>query len=127
MDSADTKGYDDKVVRSEFHIPKGKQVSFHINSRDVIHSAYMPHFRQQINAVPGMTTEMHFVPIRTTKEMREITHNNKFDFILLCNKICGASHYNMQMTVVVDEQADYDAWYAKQQTFFAKPETASIK
>ncbi len=121
LDSADQKGWDDLIVRNEFHIPKGRQVSFQIRSRDVIHSAYMPHFRQQMNAVPGMVTEMHFVPILTTKEMREKTHNNKFDFILLCNKICGASHYNMQMTIIVDEPADYETWVAKQQAFFAKP------
>ena len=43
----------------------------------------------------------------------------EFDYVLLCNKICGASHYNMQMKIVVDEQKDYDAWIAKQKTFKA--------
>ena len=38
----------------------------------------------------------------------------EFDYILLCNKICGASHYNMQMTLIVDSEADYEAWIAKQ-------------
>lgn len=125
MDSTDQNGRDDKIVRNEFHIPKGKDVNFVIRSRDVIHSAYMPHFRQQMNAVPGMTTTMHFVPIYTTKEMRDITKNEKFDYVLLCNKICGASHYNMQMTIVVDEPAEYEAWLAKQPTFYGKPITAS--
>ena len=37
-----------------------------------------------------------------------------FDYLLLCNKICGASHYNMPMTVVVDTEEDYKAWVAKQ-------------
>jgi cytochrome c oxidase subunit 2 len=23
-----------------------------------------------------------------------------FDYLLLCNKICGASHYNMQMKII---------------------------
>jgi cytochrome c oxidase subunit 2 len=30
--------------------------------------------------------------------------DHTFDFLLLCNKICGASHYNMQMKIVVDTQ-----------------------
>ena len=38
----------------------------------------------------------------------------EFDYILLCNKICGASHYNMQMTVIVDTEKDYNDWLAKQ-------------
>ena len=28
----------------------------------------------------------------------------------LCNKICGKSHYNMQMKIVVETQEEYDAW-----------------
>jgi cytochrome c oxidase subunit 2 len=33
-----------------------------------------------------------------------------FDFLLLCNKICGTSHYNMQMKIVVDTPEEYKAW-----------------
>jgi cytochrome c oxidase subunit 2 len=33
-----------------------------------------------------------------------------FDYLLLCNKICGASHYNMQMKVVVEDDADFKKW-----------------
>jgi len=33
-----------------------------------------------------------------------------FDFLLLCNKICGASHYNMQMKIIVDTPEEYKAW-----------------
>jgi cytochrome c oxidase subunit 2 len=36
-----------------------------------------------------------------------------FDYLLLCNKICGASHYNMQMKIVVDEPADFKKWIAE--------------
>jgi len=50
--------------------------------------------------------------------MRNVQKNNKeaveFDYVLLCNKICGASHYNMQMNLIVDTEADYKAWLQKQ-------------
>lgn len=118
MDSTDEKGWDDAVVRNELHLLKGQPVEFKIHARDVIHSMYMPHFRAQINAVPGMTTAFHFTPIITTDSMRLVTKNPKFDYILLCNKICGASHYNMQMTIVVDEPAQYQEWLKKQKAFF---------
>jgi cytochrome c oxidase subunit 2 len=39
-----------------------------------------------------------------------------FDYLLLCNKICGASHYNMQMKIIVVEEDDYDRWLAEQPT-----------
>jgi hypothetical protein len=111
---------DDKLVKVEFHIPVGKQVNFTMRSQDVIHSAFMPHFRAQMNCVPGMVTRMRFVPTITTAEMRKKTGNPAFDYLLLCNKVCGAAHYNMQMNVIVDTQADYDKWIAEQVTFNEK-------
>lgn len=114
-----TAALDDKVVRGEFHIPVGREVNFQIRSRDVIHSAYMPHFRAQMNAVPGMTTQFKFVPTITTKEMRENLGDPEFNFILLCNKVCGSAHYNMQMDIIVDTEEDYLKWMEEQGTFAA--------
>jgi len=123
VDSADKASADDFLVNpgGELHIKKGTRVKFVFRSRDVIHSAYFPHFRQQMNTVPGMTTMLHFVPTITTDSMKLITNNPEFDYVLLCNKICGASHYNMQLKVVVDEPAKFDEWYkeAKKKTIFA--------
>lgn len=113
-------GNDDKLVKVEFHIPIGRQVNFTMRSQDVIHSAFMPHFRAQMNCVPGMVTKMRFIPTITTAEMRVKTGNPEFDYLLLCNKICGAAHYNMQMNVIVDTQEDYDRWLAEQATFNEK-------
>lgn len=137
VDMSDPNAQDDKVVK-ELHIPKGKKVLFKMRSQDVLHSAYMPHFRAQMNCVPGMVTQFAFKPIYTTSEIREQEYmqqkvknindirNKKsielvakgetaldpytFDYLLLCNKICGASHYNMQMKIVVDTPEDYRKW-----------------
>lgn len=134
LDASDPNGNDDIVVRGEFHLPKGKQVDFKLGSRDVIHSAYMPHFRAQMNCVPGMSTLIHFIPTITTEEMRKdpqviknveevneilAKHGGEryeFNYLLLCNKICGNSHYNMQMNIIVEEPEQYEAWIAKQKT-----------
>ena len=121
LDSTDQNNWDDVIVKGEFHIPVGKEVAFKFRARDVIHSAYFPHFRAQMNTVPGMETAFHFTPTITTKKMREITKNEKFDYVVLCNKICGPSHYNMQIVVVVDEQADYDKWWKEAQSKRFRP------
>lgn len=115
LDSTDTNNDDDIIVKGEFHIPVGKEVALKFRSRDVIHSAYIPHFRVQMNTVPGMVTAFHFTPTITTKEMREKTGNEKFDYVVLCNKICGPSHYNMQILIVVDSEEDYKKWLSEQQ------------
>lgn len=135
LDTTDSKCYDDIIVKNEFHIPVNKEIEFKMRSRDVIHSAYMPHFRAQMNCVPGMITTFKFTPNKTTAEMRKDPYviqlmagiNEarakkgeepvEFDYTLLCNKICGASHYNMQMTIIVESEKDYNDWIAKQKAF----------
>jgi len=67
-------GADDKLVKGEFHIPIGQEIEFVFRSQDVIHSAYMPHFRAQMNAVPGVPTRFKMKPTITTAEMRQQWH-----------------------------------------------------
>lgn len=118
-------GNDDRIVKGEMHIPVNKEVELIFRSQDVIHSAYLPHFRAQMNTVPGVATRLKMTPTITTAEMRKITGNDGFDYVLLCNKVCGAAHFNMQMKVVVESEADYNAWVAKQKMFKA-PEVKEV-
>jgi cytochrome c oxidase subunit 2 len=113
----DVKSNDDVIVKGEIHLVKGQPVQFKFRSRDVIHSAYMPHFRAQMNCVPGMETMFEFTPTITTAEMRNKLNNKKFNYVLLCNKICGASHFNMQMDIIVETQEEYNKWLAEQKTW----------
>lgn len=143
IDLSDPNAQDDKQV-TELHLPVGKKIVFKMRSQDVLHSAYMPHFRAQMNCVPGMVTEFAFTPTMTTDEMRntpdmveKVARINKirakksaelvakgqaaldsytFDYLLLCNKICGPSHYNMQMKIIVESEADYKKWLSVQPT-----------
>ena len=152
VDLSDPNAQDDIVIK-ELHIPKGKKIHFKFRSQDVLHSAYFPYFRAQMNCVPGMVTEFAFTPIYTTDEYRELPYMiekvkniNKirsdkslelvanggtaldpyaFDFLLLCNKICGASHYNMQMKLVVDTPEDYKKWLSVKPTVVQEVKTAN--
>jgi cytochrome c oxidase subunit 2 len=89
-----------------------------LRAQDVIHSAFIPNLRVQMNAVPGMPTSQVFTPIVTTKEMRARLQKehpnddiyNDWNYMMLCNKICGASHYMMKMVVIVETKEEYDAW-----------------
>lgn len=119
LDSTDGAGYDDIVIDDTLFLEVNVPVDFRFRSRDVIHSAYFPHFRTQMNLVPGMETYFCFTPIYTTAQMREITKNDKFDYVLLCNKICGAGHYNMQMKIVVGTKKEYSKFMKRHQPFYA--------
>jgi cytochrome c oxidase subunit II len=154
VDMSDPNAQDDKVVK-ELHLPKGKKILFKMRSQDVLHSAYMPHFRAQMNCVPGMVTQFAFEPIYTTDEMREMQFMQEkvanindirskksqelvakgetgldpyiFDYLLICNKICGASHYNMQMKIVVDTPEDFKKWLKDKPTVADEVKTAAAE
>ncbi|MFK7953039.1 MAG: cytochrome c oxidase subunit II [Ekhidna sp.] len=114
VDLEDQRSHDD-FIPTQLVLPKDKAVLLKIRGRDVIHSVYNPHFRMQMNAVPGMPTQFWFVPTVSTAEMREKTGNPDFNYELVCNKICGKSHYGMKGIITVLEQDEYDAWYKEQQ------------
>ncbi|WP_411273060.1 cytochrome c oxidase subunit II [Daejeonella sp.] len=117
IDFKDQKSWDDQLV-GEIVIPVGKPVRFTIGSKDILHSFYLPDFRVQINAVPGMPTYFQFTPRLTTAQMREKRNNPAYDYVLLCAKICGSGHYNMQSKVTVVSQAEYAVWLAKQPLYY---------
>ena len=118
-------GADDKIMKGEFHLPVGREVEFVFRSRDVIHSAYMPHFRAQMNTVPGVPTRFKMTPTITTDSMRTVLDDPDFNYVLLCNKVCGAAHFNMQMKVVVESEEEYNAWLESQEEFLADKEVAT--
>ena len=101
---------EDDVVTKELHLPVGKKVLFKFRSQDIIHSAFLPHFRVQMNCVPGTTTQFAFTPTVTSNDMKKELDNELFEYVLLCNKICGNAHYNMQMKVVVESEEDFNDW-----------------
>ena len=68
-----------------------------------------------MNCVPGLSTQFAFTPTKTTQEMKE-TEGEDFEYVLLCNKICGSAHFNMQMKFVVESEEDYNKWIASQKT-----------
>lgn len=126
---------DDIFLPADLYLVVNKPVTFKFRSKDVIHSAWFPHFRAQMNCVPGLITSFTFTPKYTTKEYasnpevqahyQEINeiHNERlkslgmetetvdFNFLLLCNKICGAGHHNMQKKIIVVTEEEYEKWY----------------
>lgn len=117
IDFNDPSSFDD-LLGGEIVIPVNKAVRFHIISKDILHSFYIPDFRVQINAVPGMTTYFQFTPTVTTQEMRDRMDDQEYNFVMLCNKICGSSHFNMQKRVRVVTEEEYQEWLNQQTYFF---------
>ncbi|HEU4719107.1 MAG TPA: cytochrome c oxidase subunit II [Bacteroidia bacterium] len=142
LDSTDAAAYDDVIVTDTLFLPVNEEADFRMRSRDVLHSAFFPYFRAQMNCVPGMQTYFHFKPIKTTDEMRKepsVINMMKgvndvrrkaaekegkkfepvqFDYLLLCNKICGAGHYNMQLLIYVGTKDQYNDFMKRHAPFY---------
>lgn len=97
----DEAGKDD-FTSSELVIPYGKPIHIVLNSRDVIHSFYVPFFRLYQDAVPGRT--ISWVWFRVERPG---------NFELACSQLCGTGHYNMKAPIRVVSQEEYDKWYAE--------------
>ncbi len=77
-------------------LPVNKRVEFHITSRDVVHSFWVPAFLYKMDAIPGITNTFQVVPERLG------TYAGK------CSELCGEYHSEMLFNVKVVPQAEYD-------------------
>ena len=106
MDPEDPLGRDDVLIYSpELHVPVNVPVKVNLRSKDVLHNFTVAQFRVKMDLVPGMETYLWFTPTKTGT------------YELLCEELCGIAHHAMRGAVVVDEQADFDAWVATYPTW----------
>jgi len=111
----DPSGQDDVVIEADdLHLPIGRPVKVLLRSIDVLHDFYVPQFRAKMDMVPGLVTYIWLTPTRTGT------------FGILCAELCGVGHPQMRGGVVVDEEADYQAWLRQQRTF-AQQQSASTQ
>lgn len=114
----------DDFIPTEVYLPVNRPVMVKINSLDVLHSFYLPHFKVKMDAVPGIPTQFWFTPTKTSAQMQLELDNPEFIYELACAELCGKAHYNMRKEVFVVEQDEFDAWMDKQESLysqFAKP------
>ena len=87
---------------NELHLPVGVPVRIRLESRDVIHSFWVPNLAGKQDLIPGRTNDIMFVPRRTGLYRGQ------------CAEFCGTQHANMALTVQVESLADFKRWYAAQ-------------
>jgi cytochrome c oxidase subunit 2 len=92
---------DDIVTTNDLRVPAGKRVLAQLQSRDVIHSFFLPNVRQKQDANPGAVTKMTFQP------------NTPGTYEVVCAEMCGLAHYKMRAEMTVMEPAEYAVWHAE--------------
>ncbi|MHA7156485.1 aa3-type cytochrome oxidase subunit II [Glutamicibacter endophyticus] len=83
------------------YLPAGKSVELQLNSRDVIHSFWVPAFLQKLDMIPGRTNHIYLTP------QVEGTYDGK------CAELCGEYHSEMLFNVKVVDEAEFKAQLAK--------------
>ncbi|PWH05874.1 cytochrome c oxidase subunit II [Brachybacterium endophyticum] len=78
------------------YLPVNKSVEFHLDSRDVVHSFWIPDFLYKKDLFPGHTNSFQVTPTR------EGTYAGK------CAELCGEYHSDMLFNVKVVSQEEYD-------------------
>ena len=63
-----------------------------------------------MNAIPGLTIPIWFVPNVTTAEMRTRTGNAEFQYEIACAQLCGLGHAKMRGFVTVQTAEEFQKW-----------------
>jgi len=82
----------------ELHVPNGRPVKLMMQSRDVIHSFFVPDFRIKQDVLPGRYTTAWF----QTK--------NAGESVVFCTEYCGSGHSDMMAKVIAMEPNEFDVW-----------------
>ncbi|MFY4813150.1 cytochrome c oxidase subunit II [Haloarcula sp. AONF1] len=92
------------TTEEQLVLPADQNVTFRLQTTDVIHAIYIPQLGVKQDIFPGRT-------------MTARTHATEpGEYRLYCAEMCGAGHSKMDATVVVKNQSAYDAWMENQTT-----------
>ena len=133
-------------VSNQLHTYVGQHVKLDMNTRDVIHSFWIPAMRLKQDVMPGKTTEFRFDPIATnsgfdyrldeegnevrlTPEQARLSKeeaaaqgltNRYTKYRIVCAELCGSGHGQMYAYVFVHEDEEaYLANFYNPQVFAA--------
>lgn len=90
-------------------LPNDSLIRFKVTSRDddVLHSFWIPAFRQKIDAVPGLITTVDV----TTNRIGSYAEDPSYR--VQCAELCGLGHSVMNQPIAVVEKSEFADWIAQ--------------
>jgi cytochrome c oxidase subunit 2 len=82
-------------------LPVNRSVVLRMTAKDVIHSFWVPQFRQKQDVVPGIHPTLHITP------------NRIGTYPVICTELCGLGHALMRSRVIVMEPDKFEQWASK--------------
>ena len=107
--------YDRRVsTANEIHLPVGRRVRLEVQSRDVIHSFWVPNLHGKLDLIPGYSGTTY------------LRVDEPGVFMGRCAEYCGLQHARMELRVIAESPARFAAWY-EGQLRSARPPSDSIQ
>ena len=126
LDRKDPAAKDDVTTINQLHLPAGRPALVSLSSKDVIHSFALQEMRVKQDVIPGVSTDVWFVPKVTTDEMRARTGNPEFGYEISCAQLCGLGHYRMRGFVTIHSPEAFQAWLDEQEAQLAESSEDAI-
>jgi cytochrome c oxidase subunit II len=82
-------------------LPVNRSIVLRMTSKDVIHSFWVPEFRQKSDVVPGIQTTLHITP------------NKVGTYPVICTELCGLGHALMRSRTIVMTDEAFQTWAAQ--------------
>lgn len=114
LDSEDPDALDDIVLRDHLHLESGRETLLRLSSKDVVHGFSIPPFYVKRDMLPGLETQLRFIPTMTTDDYRLAVGDPERDIEIACAQLCGQGHYQMRGLVTVHPAGELNAWLAGQ-------------
>jgi len=91
---------DDIVTNNDLRVPTNTKILFHLTSKDVIHSFFVPNVRLKVDTIPGRVTRVWW------------DANIPGEYDIVCAEMCGTHHYMMKARLTVYSEEDFKGWMA---------------
>jgi cytochrome c oxidase subunit 2 len=89
-----------KFTTDTLTLPNNRPVYMKINTKDVLHSFWVPQFRLKEDAVPGQTDHVRFTP------------NRIGNYEVVCAELCGLGHATMRVRASVVSPENFNKFVA---------------
>lgn len=99
------------TTANELHLPSGRPVNIEVETRDVMHSFWVPALHGKVDLIPGRDNYIR------------IEASQPGSYSGQCAEFCGAEHARMRILAVVQEPEDYQAWLAAERQPGVNPTT----
>lgn len=86
------------TTANELHLPVGMPVNIRLETRDVMHSFWVPALHGKVDLIPGQPNYLRIMASQAGEYEGQ------------CAEFCGAEHARMRILAIAQTPDEYDAW-----------------